>query len=58
MDNEELELVKEHVANIEAVRSELEQKLDELKSAKEHLESEIKRLSAAHKVLSNSLEEE
>jgi len=55
MGNEELELVKEHVANIEAVRSELEQKLDELNSAKEHLEAELKRLSAAHKVLSDSL---
>ena len=53
----DIELVKEHVANIEAVRSELEQKLDELKAAKEHLESEIKRLGAAHQVLSDSLGE-
>jgi len=39
------------------VRSELEQKLDELKAAKEHLETELKRLGAAHQVLSDSLEE-
>ncbi len=57
MSNENTELVKEHVANIEAVRSELEQKLDELQAATEHLESEIKRLGAAHKVLSDSLPE-
>tara|TARA_R100001591_G_scaffold112934_1_gene125695 strand:- start:23 stop:199 length:177 start_codon:yes stop_codon:yes gene_type:complete len=57
MDNESAELVKEHIVNIEAVRSELEQKLDELKAAKDHLESELKRLGAAHKVLSDSLPE-
>ena len=57
MSIEDTELVREHVANIEAVRSELEQKLDELEAAKEHLETELKRLSAAHKVLSDSLPE-